>query len=103
MYEEKPRGFIEELQALDHDAKKKVLVISTIVVMVVVMSVWSLYFNNIVNSASQSVVLNVSSTASNGGVPANGPSIWQNIETGVSSIGNIFNGHSDYKIQPQSN
>ncbi len=103
MYEEKPRGFIEELQALDHAAKKKVLVISTIIVMVVVVGVWSLYLNNMINSASQSTAPEASSTASNGSSPANGPSMWQNIETGVFSIGNIFKGHSDYKIQPQSN
>jgi hypothetical protein len=40
MYEEKPKGFIEELQSLDDVKKKRVLIISTVVIMAIVIVVW---------------------------------------------------------------
>jgi hypothetical protein len=45
MYEEKPKGFIEELQSLDDVKKKRVLIISTVVIMAIVIVVWLSYFS----------------------------------------------------------
>ena len=103
MYEEKPKGFLEELQSLGNAAKKRVLIISTLVIMVIIVTIWFSYFNGVVASAGQPTIADTSSTVSNGATPAKGPSIWQNIEVGMASIGNIFKGHSDYTIQPQNN
>ena len=105
MYEEKVKGFLEELQSLGNAAKKRVLIISTLVIMIIVFTIWLSYFNGIVASAGQPSISDTSSTVANSAqsAPANGPSIWQNIGVGVTSIGNIFKGHSDYTIQPQNN
>jgi hypothetical protein len=105
MYEEKPKGFIEELQSLNDTTKKRVLIISTIVIMAVVITVWFSYFNGILASASQATIADASSTdiaQSTGTQPANGASVWQNIMNGMASIGNVFNSSSQYTVQPQS-
>jgi hypothetical protein len=104
MYEEKPKGFIEELQSLNDATKKRVLIISTIVIMAVVITVWFSYFNGILASASQSALATdtTSTTATVGSEPANGASVWQNIMNGMASIGNVFNSSSQYTVQPSS-
>lgn len=107
MYDEKPKGFIEELQSLNEVVKKRVLIIATTVIMVVVVGVWFSYFNGIIASASQPVIA-IDATTTAQTVPtasssANGPGVWQNIENGFASIGNIFKGPSQYNIQPKSN
>jgi hypothetical protein len=101
MHEEKPKGFIEELQSLNDVTKKRVLVISTIVVMAVVITVWFSYFNGILAAASQSAVA-ADSTSTSATQAANGPGMWQNIMNGMASIGNVFNSSSQYTVQPSS-
>lgn len=107
MGEERPtRGFIEELQAMSEPKKKQVIIIATIVVMVIVVGIWFSYFNGILANASQPTVADTASTTSIALAPvpssatANGPSMWQNIENGMASIGNFFKGPSNYNIQP---
>jgi hypothetical protein len=98
MYEEKPKGFIEELQSLSDTHKKRVLVISTIVIMLIVVGVWFSYFNGILAAASQPTVAEATSTTPT----ASGPSMWQNIKNDMASIGNVFNSSSQYTVQPSS-
>lgn len=98
MHEEKPKGFIEELQSLSDVHKKRVLIIATIVIMVIVVGVWLSYFNGILAAASQPAVAETTSTTPT----ASGPSMWQNIKNEMASIGNVFNSSSQYTIQPSS-
>jgi cytoskeletal protein RodZ len=127
------KSFLEEIQSLSDVAKKRVLIISTIIIMVIVVGVWFSYFNNILAQANHgaseqtasaaatvapsdepspfpataTTTTDVAPTASaNAAAPAatpSGPTLWQHIENGFNWIGNIFKGPSNYTIQPQSN
>ena len=111
MHEEKPKGFLEELQSLSDVHKKRVLVIATVIIMVIVIGVWFSYFNGIIASASQPTVAGsgdgtaqaTSTAPTTGTAPtANGASMWQNIKNDMASIGSIFNSSSQYTVQPSS-
>lgn len=123
------KGFLEEIQSLSEGTKKRVLIIATILIMIIVITVWFAYFNSILGGTSQPSVAQTSATTpaapapstpssttvaaavpvvSQSGVPLmSGPSLWQNIENGFSSffrsIASIFSGPSNYTIKPQSN
>ena len=64
MFEEEPRkGFIEELQGLEAPVKKRVLIVSTSIIMAVVVYVWLGYFNNIIaNAPAAALAENATST-----------------------------------------
>jgi hypothetical protein len=108
-YEKK--GLLEEIQSLNEKNKKRVLVIGTAIIMIIVIGVWITYFNGIIASAGQQSVADGSTNAATtqGTVAAaqptapiaHGSSIWQNVENGMASIGNIFKRPSNYTIQPQ--
>jgi hypothetical protein len=102
MHEEKPKGFLEELQSLNAVAKKRVLVIGTIIIMVIIVGVWLSYFNGILAGANQATVADDSTTSKPSAPTANGPSMWQNIENSMASIGNVFNSSSQYTVQPST-
>jgi hypothetical protein len=109
------KGFLEELQSMDEGAKKRVLIISTIVIMIIVVGIWLVYFNTIVGMNSAGDVSQATTTTPGAiaiavvpttTIPAaGGVGLWQNIENGFvsvfRSIANIFSGPSNYKIQPQ--
>lgn len=94
---------LEELQSLDETTKRRLLVIATIIIMVIVVGIWISYLNSIVAgpvaqaTSSASVAMPTSTPAPAG---ANGLSIWQNIEHWVSSVADIFRKPSQYTIQP---
>jgi flagellar basal body-associated protein FliL len=105
----------QELQSLSEGNKKRVLVIATIIIMVIIIGVWAAYFNSVVMGTAQPVATE-SPTSSAVVAPAptatatapvtaqaNGPSLWQNIKDGFGSIANVFKKPSQYTIQPQSN
>lgn len=108
--------FLKELQALDESTKRKVLVVSVIVIMVGVLFVWVAYFNSIVipSVASSDIAGATSTTAvppvAPLAVPAAGPGFWESIGNGFAAfgngvadglhgIGNIFHGGHEY-IKP---
>ena len=112
---------LEELQSLDEKIKKRVLVIATIIIMVIIVGIWISYLNSIVaGPAKQEAAAQASSTAA-AGVPApaapspvatsapapaqaSGPSMWQDIKhwfgSAFASFANIFRKPSQYTIQP---
>jgi hypothetical protein len=106
---------LEELQSLSDGNKKRVLVIATVIIMVIIIGVWVVYFNSIIMGTAQPVATEATTTSAvatptpttTAPVPvtaqANGPSLWQNIENGFGSIANVFKKPSQYNIQPQSN
>lgn len=48
MEEEKQKSFLEEVQAFDEPIKRRILIVATVVVMLVVAYVWVGYFNGLV-------------------------------------------------------
>ena len=64
MNDPRAKGFIEELQSLEEPTKKKILVVSTVLVMAVVVYVWLGYFNNLVSSTPGIALSDNSSTTS---------------------------------------
>ncbi len=103
---------LEELQSLSDGNKKRVLIIATVIIMVIIIGVWVTYFNSVIVGTDQSVATEATTTTSAVATPtttapapvtaqANGPSIWQNIKNGFGSIANVFKKPSQYNIQPQ--
>lgn len=108
---------LEELQSLSEKNKHRILIIATIIIMVIVVSIWLLYVGSIIAGSSQQSASQAASTnaVAPAAVPvvaptamqASGPSMWQNVGNWFgfvfSSIANIFRKPSQYNIQPQNN
>jgi uncharacterized membrane protein YraQ (UPF0718 family) len=104
---------LEELQSLSDGNKKRILVIATVIIMVIIIGVWVAYFNSVIMGTTQptateattssAVVAPITTTVAPAATQANGPSLWQNIENWFESIANIFKKPSQYTVQPQSN
>jgi hypothetical protein len=95
---------LEELQSLSETNKKRVLVIATIIIMIIIIGVWVTYFNNIIIGNSSQAASQATSTAVAAPAPVAppaGPGVWQNIENGLRRFVNIFRKPSQYNIQPQ--
>jgi hypothetical protein len=115
---------LEQIQSMSHENKKRVLIVSTIVLMVIIVAVWAVYFNSVImgsaqvaNSASQTASAAATTPAptpspapapqapavSAPAAPAaqNGPGIWTRMANGIGSIGNMFSQPSNYTIQPK--
>jgi flagellar basal body-associated protein FliL len=101
---------LEELQSLSDGNKKRVLVIATIIIMVIIVGVWVAYFNSIIMGTAQQAATEATTsvavaptvtTTTPVTAQTNGPSLWQNIENGFGSIANVFKKPSQYTIQPQ--
>lgn len=56
MSKEEENNFLEELQALGEPTKRKILIVATAIIMVIVVYVWFGYFNGLVTNVSQSPV-----------------------------------------------
>ncbi len=111
------KNFLEEIQSMSEANKKRVLVVGTIIIMVIVIGVWFSYFNNIIAQGGAQLTAadqtaSAAATVTPIAVPAttqatapapSGPTVWQNIEGGFAWIGNIFKRPSNYSIQPQGN
>jgi flagellar basal body-associated protein FliL len=105
---------LEELRSLSEENKKRVLIIATVIIMVIVIGAWAVYFNSIVmgtaqqaatDATSSAAVASPSTTTVTATAPAtaqaNSPSLWQNIKDGFGSIANIIKKPSQYTIQPK--
>jgi flagellar basal body-associated protein FliL len=111
---------LEELQSMSDRNKKRVLIIATVIIMIIIIGVWVAYFNSVIMGTTQPAATEAT-TSSAVGAPtqtptttaatatapvtaqANGPSLWQNIKDWFGSIANVFKKPSEYTIQPQSN
>jgi uncharacterized membrane protein YraQ (UPF0718 family) len=111
---------LEELQSLSETNKKRVLIISTTIIMIIIIGVWFSYFSNTIGSVAQQPAAQDTDTSSIAVAPApivvaptmapaqtpaqaSGPSLWQNIKNWFGGIINIFKKPSQYEIHPQSN
>ena len=98
-HDEQRKSFLDELRSLDEPVKKRVLIISTIIIMIIVLYIWIGYFNSIVASSSQPTVATAVATST--GATSQGISFWQNIKNGMANIANIVRGPGEYTIQPK--
>ena len=104
MEENFAQKFLKELQSLDAPAKNRVLIISTVVIMIVVLFVWLAYFNSIVipsaaqtaTSTSTTTTVPVASAQTSSAQASSGQGFWKNLEGGFV---NLFHGGRE-TIQP---
>jgi uncharacterized membrane protein YraQ (UPF0718 family) len=106
---------LEELQSLNEITKKRVLVITTIIIMIIIVGIWISYLNGIVAGPAEQAAAQANANAAASAAPiaasapvkANGPSMWQEVEHWFGSIpdsiANIFQKPSQYTIQPSGN
>ena len=112
---------LEELQSLSDGNKKRVLVISTTVIMIIIIGAWATYFNSVIMGTTQqasdeATIPNATTTpmtaptAAIATMPvapapadaqAHGYGLWQNIKNGFGPFVNIFQKPSQYTIKPQ--
>jgi len=114
---ERMAPFLEELQKMDEATKKRVIVIGTVIIMVIVVGIWVVYLNGIVmtpiasNASAGDAVTTTDATATVPAAPAPvaqsapeegpGANFWSGIASSFASIGNLFNRSADYSIQPK--
>ena len=103
--ENHPKSFIAELQALEEPTKTKVLIVSTIVLMVIVLYFWLAYFNTIVpGSASDATTQTAQGNADSGvlGLFADAASsFWQAMGSSVQGIAREMKNPRQYNISPK--
>ncbi len=88
MNREEKKPFLEQLQSLDPQTKKKVLVTTTVIVLVLVTYVWLGYFNNIIADVSASSVADVSA----GPASAQSEGLWGRMQSGAAFVYGEVNG-----------
>ncbi len=109
MIQDDQKGFIEELRALNEPTKRKILVGTVAVSMIVVIYLWLAYFNSIVLNTTSSVqppgVVNAPVASETGGVlglfATAMASLWQVIRDGAgTAIGAVENARQ-YNVSPR--
>jgi len=88
------QSFLRQLQSLDEPMKTKVLVLSTVVVMVVVVYFWLGYFNSIVSAP-----VNDGQPVANG-QQDNQPTFFQKMADAARSVGQLFEKPREYQVKP---
>jgi len=94
------KGFLEYLQSLDEPTKKKVLVISTALIMIVVVYFWLAYFNNLIAGITQPQPV-AAATADTTSGPSGLAYVGAEFMGAVKGFIGIFRGPHDYIIQPR--
>ncbi len=99
MEENRAEEFLRKVQALDENDKRKVLVVSTIVIMAIVVFVWIAYFNSIVVPVGSGAAIASSTDAGAPGATStaaaqspSGPGFWHTIENDLSGAWEGFMG-----------
>src|ERR1700690_1254962 len=96
--------FLEKLQSADEATKRRWMILSTIIIMVMVIYVWMAYFNNLVAGFSQA-------QQPSAGSSAGGFTFWQTMKNGTAilyrglsgafhSLGNILNSPREFIVKP---
>ncbi len=99
MGENGKNNFWERLRTADEKTKRKIIIITSCICMVVIVYIWLGYFNNIVSSAVQS--------GSGAQIPS--PGFWDKIKSNADSFYekisgafvSFFDGSKQYIVQPQ--
>ena len=96
-------NFIQRLQALDDPRKQKVLIGTSIVIMVIVIYLWLAYFNGIVagGAGQPQVVVNDDSAATTAPTTSNAPSFWDQAKQQLGDIYKTFSNPGQYQINGQ--
>jgi hypothetical protein len=76
---ESKKSFLERLQSADEAKKRRWMIASTVIVMVIVIYVWLAYFNNLIAGMSEPRQVSAA--------PADDRSLWQIAEGNLSSLG----------------
>ncbi len=98
-------GFLKRLQGADAATKRRVLIISSAVAMVVVLYVWLAYFNNLLVDAGENTGL------ASGQEEQQHASFWQTMQRGsailyenvtgaIGRFGEMFKGPREYIVKP---
>jgi len=99
MDENGKNSFWERLRATDEKTKRKIIIITSCICMIVIVYLWLGYFNNIISSTVQS----------GSGIQSSSPSFWDGVKNNANGLykkitgglGDIFRGSKQYIIQPQ--
>ena len=80
--------------------KTRVLVVSTVIIMVVVLYLWLGYFNGIVASGGESSVADqnqaqIAATDQSGASPSPEPGFWSRVGNGTAIVGNAIGGWAE--------
>lgn len=89
-HDDKKGGLLERLQSLEEQKKQKVLVATTIIAMIIVIYFWLAYFNNIVGSIAEPAGTEAPAAPADQ-APAQNQGVFQNIWSGMTSLGEYFN------------
>lgn len=96
MEEKHKKSFLEEMQSLEEPAKRRILIVATIVVMIVVIYIWLGYFNSIVASGSQTATISTQTQSA-----SVGSGFWNNLKTEISHSWQAVTSFGQYTIHPQ--
>ncbi|MBI2888802.1 MAG: hypothetical protein HYY10_02675 [Candidatus Liptonbacteria bacterium] len=97
-------GFLNRIQGADAATKRRVLIISSAVAMVVVLYIWLAYFNNLLVDAGEN-------TGLASGQEQQQASFWQTMQRGsailyenvtgaIGRFGEMFKGSREYIVKP---
>ena len=93
------RNLLEKVRSLDESAKQKILIGSSIVVMIVVIFIWAEYFNSIVIPSTAETGAATSTVAGGAATSSSSTDFWHTIGNDILGMGNILNG-GNQEIQP---
>ena len=93
------RDFLEGVRSLDEGAKQRLLIVSSVAVMVIVVAIWIFYFNNIIMAPTGDSGVATSTSPAAASPSPSGPGFWHTVENDLSGLANIFTGGHQY-IQP---
>lgn len=94
------KDFLERLRASDETTKRKIIIITSIICMIVIIYVWLGYFNSIVSGGAQPAPVASASSAPSA-------NFWQSVQSSTNALYGKLSGEfnallngSKYKIQP---
>jgi hypothetical protein len=107
-----PKSFLEELRNLEEPTKTKVLIVTTVILMVIVLYFWLAYFNGIVSGPAQATMLDRGQASATIAETSPNPSFWskvgngtavvgQTIGGGIQWLGRAFESPREYVVKPQ--
>ena len=84
------KSFLEELQSLEESTKTKVLIVSTIVLMLLVFYFWLAYFNGIVSSAGETAGVDQDQASVPVDQTSPTPGFWSRVGSGAAIVGDAI-------------
>jgi hypothetical protein len=94
------KGLLEELQSLDESTKKKIMIVASAMVMIVVVYFWLAYFNTIVANVAQPQPAVADSAVHEGGQTNLLATMYEGAMNILHKLGNIFEAPRQYIVHP---